>query len=132
KSTGRIHAQIWQILSTGRISMKEPNLAQIPSKGSAEVERLAGEIGYPVLLRPSYVLGGRSMGIAYTPEELREFLQRDIVVSEERPVLVDQFLEDAFEYDLDAVSDGENVYVGGIMQHIEAAGKNILSISTIN
>ncbi|MGM0674307.1 MAG: ATP-grasp domain-containing protein, partial [Spirochaetota bacterium] len=103
-----------------RIGLDQPQSAMAPSR--AEVERLAGEIGYPVLLRPSYVLGGRSMGIAYTPEELREFLQRDIVVSEERPVLVDQFLEDAFEYDLDAVSDGEQVYVGGIMQHIEAAG----------
>ncbi|NBB90086.1 MAG: ATP-grasp domain-containing protein, partial [Spirochaetes bacterium] len=58
----------------------------------------------------------------YTPEELREFLERGIEASEARPVLVDQFLEDAFEYDLDALSDGENVYVGGIMQHIEAAG----------
>ena len=103
-----------------RIGLDQPRSAMAPSR--AEVERLAGEIGYPVLLRPSYVLGGRSMGIAYTPEELREFLERDIVVSEERPVLVDQFLEDAFEYDLDAISDGENVYVGGIMQHIEAAG----------
>jgi carbamoyl-phosphate synthase large subunit len=103
-----------------RIGLDQPQSAMAPSR--AEVERLAGEIGYPVLLRPSYVLGGRSMGIAYTPEELREFLERGIVVSEERPVLVDQFLEDAFEYDLDALCDGENVYIGGIMQHIEAAG----------
>ena len=103
-----------------RIGLDQPLSAMAPSR--AEVEHLAGEIGYPVLLRPSYVLGGRSMGIAYTPEELREFLDRGIEVSEARPVLVDQFLEDAFEYDLDALSDGENVYVGGIMQHIEAAG----------
>jgi carbamoyl-phosphate synthase large subunit len=103
-----------------RIGLDQPQSAMAPSGG--DVERLAGEIGYPVLLRPSYVLGGRSMGIAYTPEELREFLERGIVVSEERPVLVDQFLEDAFEYDLDALCDGENVYIGGIMQHIEAAG----------
>jgi carbamoyl-phosphate synthase large subunit len=103
-----------------RIGLDQPQSAMAPSR--AEVERLAGEIGYPVLLRPSYVLGGRSMGIAYTPEELREFLERGIEASEARPVLVDQFLEDAFEYDLDALSDGKNVYVGGIMQHIEAAG----------
>ncbi|MFP4636881.1 MAG: carbamoyl-phosphate synthase large subunit [Spirochaetaceae bacterium] len=103
-----------------RIGLDQPRSSMAPTR--AEVERLAGEIGYPVLLRPSYVLGGRSMGIAYTPEELREFLDRSIVVSEERPVLVDQFLEDAFEYDLDALCDGERVYIGGIMQHIEAAG----------
>jgi carbamoyl-phosphate synthase large subunit len=82
----------------------------------------AREIGFPVLLRPSFVLGGRSMMIAYNQEELEKFLLRDIPVSPERPVLVDQFLEDAFEYDLDAVSDGKNIYVGGILQHIEAAG----------
>ncbi|MFW6249666.1 MAG: carbamoyl-phosphate synthase large subunit [Alkalispirochaetaceae bacterium] len=88
-----------------------------------EVGKAAAEIGYPVLLRPSFVLGGRSMAIVYTEEEMRSFLERSgIDISGERPVLVDQFLEDAFEYDLDAVSDGENVYVGGIMQHIEAAG----------
>ncbi len=91
--------------------------------GSIEaVKSAATEMGYPVLLRPSYVLGGRSMSIAYTPEELEGFLAKGIVISEEKPVLVDQFLEDAFEYDLDAVCDGYNVYVGGIMQHIEAAG----------
>ncbi len=88
----------------------------------AEVERCAEEIGYPVLLRPSFVLGGRSMMIAFTPRELSNFLNQGIEISEEKPVLVDQFLEDAFEYDLDALSDGENVYIAGIMQHIEAAG----------
>lgn len=87
-----------------------------------EVREFAREIGFPVLLRPSFVLGGRSMFIAYENRELDEFLSRGIAISKERPVLVDQFLEDAFEYDLDAVCDGKNVYVGGIMQHIEAAG----------
>ena len=87
------------------------------------VRDAAEQIGYPVLVRPSFVLGGRSMAIVYSAEELTGFLDSSgIVISEERPILVDQFLEDAFEYDLDAVSDGENVYVGGIMQHIEAAG----------
>jgi carbamoyl-phosphate synthase large subunit len=87
-----------------------------------EVKSAAAEMGYPVLLRPSYVLGGRAMSIAFNEEELEGFLRKGIVISEERPVLVDQFLEDAFEYDLDALCDGQNVYVAGIMQHIEAAG----------
>lgn len=87
-----------------------------------EVKKSALEIGFPVLLRPSFVLGGRSMFIAYNMEDLHEFIQKDITISKEAPVLVDQFLEDAFEYDLDAVSDGQNIYIGGIMQHIEAAG----------
>ncbi|TVQ18055.1 MAG: carbamoyl-phosphate synthase large subunit [Spirochaetaceae bacterium] len=87
-----------------------------------EVRSFAEQIGYPVLLRPSFVLGGRSMVIAFSPDELDGFLSRGIVISRERPVLVDQFLEDAFEYDLDALCDGQSVYVAGIMQHIEAAG----------
>jgi carbamoyl-phosphate synthase large subunit len=87
-----------------------------------EVVQFSKDIGFPVLLRPSFVLGGRSMFIAYSVEELDIFLSKGIVISQDRPVLVDQFLEDAFEYDLDAVSDGKNVYIGGIMQHIEAAG----------
>lgn len=88
----------------------------------AQVEAYAEEIGYPVLLRPSFVLGGRSMFIAYNKQELDEFFIRGIKISEAAPVLVDQFLEDAFEYDLDAVSDGNAIYIGGILQHIEAAG----------
>ena len=87
-----------------------------------EVLKYSEEIGFPVLLRPSFVLGGRSMFIAYKREELAEFLLQGIEMSREKPILVDRFLEDAFEYDLDAVSDGKNVYIAGIMQHIEAAG----------
>ena len=87
-----------------------------------EVEALAGEIGFPVLLRPSFVLGGRSMMIAYNQEELDKFLSGNIPVSADSPILVDQFLEDAFEYDLDAICDGKDVYIAGILQHIEAAG----------
>ncbi|MCF7933377.1 MAG: carbamoyl-phosphate synthase large subunit [Spirochaetia bacterium] len=91
--------------------------------GSHEaIRRAAHQIGFPVLLRPSFVLGGRSMFIAYNDEELEEFLTKGIEVSQKAPVLVDQFLEDAFEYDLDAIADGYHVYIGGIMQHIEAAG----------
>ena len=89
----------------------------------AEIKEKAHEIGFPVLLRPSFVLGGRAMFIAYDDEGLEEFIKKpEVTVSEDSPVLVDQFLEDAFEYDLDAVSDGKSVYIGGILQHIEAAG----------
>ena len=87
-----------------------------------EVRASAAEIGYPVLLRPSFVLGGRSMFIAYNEEELEEFFVKGVKISPKAPVLVDQFLEDAFEYDVDAISDGWNTYIGGMMQHIEAAG----------
>ena len=89
---------------------------------SQEVIRYSEEIGFPALLRPSFVLGGRSMFVAFDVDELHAFLSRGIAISKDRPVLVDQFLEDAFEYDLDAICDGKNVYVAGIMQHIEAAG----------
>ncbi len=103
-----------------RIGVKQPANR---SAGSAhEVEELAESIGFPILLRPSFVLGGRSMMIAFNIEELRDFLDRGMEVSPKKPVLVDQFLEDAFEYDVDALCDGENVYIAGIMQHIEAAG----------
>ena len=89
----------------------------------AEIKEKAHEIGFPVLLRPSFVLGGRAMFIAYDDDGLEEFIRKpEVTVSEDSPVLVDQFLEDAFEYDLDAVSDGKSVYIGGILQHIEAAG----------
>jgi hypothetical protein len=87
-----------------------------------DVAILARQIGFPVLLRPSFVLGGRSMVIAYGEEELDAFLSRGIPVGSERPVLVDQFLEDVYEYDVDAVSDRVSFYVGGILRHIEAAG----------
>ncbi|MBN1646858.1 MAG: carbamoyl-phosphate synthase large subunit [Spirochaetales bacterium] len=103
-----------------KLGLRQPN-NRMAANGT-EVVKYSEEIGYPVLLRPSFVLGGRSMFIAYDREELNEFLGRGIEMSVERPVLVDQFLEDAFEYDLDALCDGKNVYIAGIMQHIEAAG----------
>jgi len=106
-------------------AVKKLGLRQPENRMAANAELVrscAEEVGYPVLLRPSFVLGGRSMFVAYNPTELEEFLKKGIVISDERPVLVDQFLEDAYEYDLDGVADGENLYVGGIMQHIEAAG----------
>ena len=83
---------------------------------------IATRIGYPVLVRPSYVLGGRAMEIVYDEASLRDYFTRAVRVSEDRPVLVDSFLEDAYEADVDAISDGTNVVIGGVMQHIEDAG----------
>ncbi len=82
----------------------------------------AKEIGYPVLVRPSYVLGGRAMRIVYNESELREYMDEAVSVSHSSPVLIDQFLDNAIEIDVDAVSDGKDVYLGAIMQHIEEAG----------
>ncbi len=79
-------------------------------------------IGYPVLVRPSYVLGGRAMVIAYDEETVRRYMREAVVFSQERPVLIDRFLEDAIEVDVDALADGEDVLIAGIMEHIEEAG----------
>jgi carbamoyl-phosphate synthase large subunit len=97
-----------------------------PPGGTATSEQeavaIADRIGYPVLVRPSYVLGGRAMEIVYDEPSLHEYFARAIQASPEHPVLLDRFLEDAFEADVDAVCDGETVVIGGIMQHIEEAG----------
>ena len=82
----------------------------------------AGEIGYPIVVRPSYVLGGRAMEIVYSDDELKEYLMRAGDVSNDSPVLLDRFLDQAIEVDVDAVSDGKRVVIGAIMQHIEQAG----------
>ncbi|WP_028922957.1 carbamoyl-phosphate synthase large subunit [Pseudonocardia acaciae] len=87
-----------------------------------EARRIATEIGYPVLVRPSYVLGGRGMEIVYDEQTLRGYIERATEVSPEHPVLVDSFLDDAIEIDVDALCDGEDVYLGGVMEHIEEAG----------
>jgi carbamoyl-phosphate synthase large subunit len=87
-----------------------------------EAVEAANSIGYPVLVRPSYVLGGRAMEIVYDRESLLEYMRKAIDVSPDHPVLVDKFLEDAVEMDVDAVSDGEQVVVAGLMEHIEEAG----------
>jgi carbamoyl-phosphate synthase large subunit len=87
-----------------------------------EVRVLARDIGYPVLLRPSYVLGGRAMVIVWDEADLERFMQKAIEASPERPVLIDKFLEEAIEIDVDCVSDGETAVIGGIMEHIEEAG----------
>ncbi|HMI48685.1 MAG TPA: carbamoyl-phosphate synthase large subunit [Gemmatimonadaceae bacterium] len=87
-----------------------------------EAVSAAIRIGYPVLVRPSYVLGGRAMEIVYDELSLKQYFERAARVSEDKPVLIDSFLEDAFEADVDAISDGERVVIGGVMQHIEDAG----------
>ncbi|MGV0792524.1 carbamoyl-phosphate synthase large subunit [Mycolicibacterium sp. XJ1819] len=87
-----------------------------------QARRIAADIGYPVLVRPSYVLGGRGMEIVYDEETLEGYITRATQLSPEHPVLVDRFLEDAIEIDVDALCDGTEVYIGGIMEHIEEAG----------
>jgi carbamoyl-phosphate synthase large subunit len=103
-----------------RLGIRQPENGTATSVDAAVAA--ADRIGYPVLVRPSYVLGGRAMEIVYDEPSLREYFERAVRVSEERPVLIDKFLEDAFEADVDAISDGTDVVIGGIMQHIEDAG----------
>jgi carbamoyl-phosphate synthase large subunit len=97
-----------------------------PANGTAftkeEAFAIASNIGYPVLVRPSYVLGGRAMRTVYNEDELREYMDEAVSVSNESPVLIDKFLDHAIELDVDAISDGKDVYIGSIMQHIEEAG----------
>jgi carbamoyl-phosphate synthase large subunit len=88
----------------------------------AAAKRIADEIGYPVLVRPSYVLGGRGMEIVYDEDSLAGYIARATEVTPEHPVLVDRFLDDAIEIDVDALCDGEDVFLGGVMEHIEEAG----------
>jgi carbamoyl-phosphate synthase large subunit len=104
---------------------RELGVAQ-PASGMAhsveEALAVAGRVGYPVLVRPSYVLGGRAMEIVYDDSSLRSYFVRAARVAPEHPVLIDSFLEDAFEADVDAISDGTRCVIGGVMQHIEDAG----------
>ena len=100
-------------------------LKQPPNRTARSLEdgvRLAEEIGYPLVVRPSYVLGGRAMEIVYSEAELRNYMMNAVSVSNDSPVLLDRFLDDAIEVDVDAVCDGTDVVIGGIMQHIEQAG----------
>jgi carbamoyl-phosphate synthase large subunit len=101
------------------------NLKQAESDTALSVEgaiHAAEIIGYPVMVRPSYVLGGRAMEIVYDSKSLQEYMKRAVKASPEHPVLVDKYLEDAIEVDVDAISDGRDVIIGGVMEHIEEAG----------
>ncbi len=101
------------------------NLLQPPNRLAVSIENavtLAAEIGYPLVVRPSYVLGGRGMEIVYNEEELTRYMKTAILVSNDSPVLLDRFLDDAIEVDVDAICDGQDVLIGGIMEHIEQAG----------
>ncbi len=100
-------------------------LKQPPNRTARNLEegvRLAEDVGYPLVVRPSYVLGGRAMEIVHNEEDLRNYMQNAVKVSNDSPVLLDRFLDDAIEVDVDAICDGKAVLIGGIMQHIEQAG----------
>ncbi|MGA1862697.1 carbamoyl-phosphate synthase large subunit [Deferribacter thermophilus] len=103
-----------------KINLKQP--ANGIAKNYEEALEIASKIGYPVVVRPSYVLGGRAMEIVYDQESLKNYMKYAVEASEEHPVLIDKFLENAVEVDVDAISDGEITVVAGIMQHIEEAG----------
>jgi len=97
-----------------------------PDNGTAvnvdEAAREAGRIGYPVMVRPSFVLGGRAMEIVYDEKSLRDYMEKAVEASPDRPILIDKFLEDAIEVDVDAIADGKTCVIGGILEHIEEAG----------
>jgi carbamoyl-phosphate synthase large subunit len=108
-----------------KVLIDELGLRQPPNNTGFDyptVQKIANKIGYPVLVRPSYVLGGRAMEIVYSDEELEQFMAKAVDASPERPILIDKFLEDAIEVDVDAVSDGTDVVIGAVMEHIEEAG----------
>ncbi|MDP6484162.1 MAG: carbamoyl-phosphate synthase large subunit, partial [Nitrospinota bacterium] len=105
--------------------LQELHLTQPPSGTAADLSSAVGvaeSVGYPVLVRPSYVLGGRAMKIVHGRDELEEYMREAVKASPEHPVLIDRFLDDAVEVDVDAVSDGERVVIAGVMEHIEEAG----------
>src|SRR5262245_16015481 len=106
-----------------------------PANGTAtsveEACAVARRIGYPVLVRPSYVLGGRAMVIAYDEEMVRQYMREAVTFSQDRPVLVDRFLDDATEVDVDALGDGTDVLIAGIMEHIEEAGVHSVDSSCV-
>jgi carbamoyl-phosphate synthase large subunit len=105
--------------------VEREGLKQPPNRTATDSEQavhLADEIGYPLVVRPSYVLGGRAMEIVHDEEDLRRYMREAVSVSNDSPVLLDRFLDDAIEVDIDAICDGEEVLIGGIMEHIEQAG----------
>jgi carbamoyl-phosphate synthase large subunit len=111
--------QLFLELAT-RLKIKLPRSAT--ARSVEEAERIAAKIGYPVLVRPSFVLGGRAMAIVHDPSRLHKYIGEAVQVSENRPVLIDEYLEHATEVDVDCISDGETTVIGGIMEHVELAG----------
>ncbi|MCB1940923.1 MAG: carbamoyl-phosphate synthase large subunit, partial [Candidatus Accumulibacter sp.] len=103
-----------------KLGLRQP--ANRTARTEAEALRLAAEIGYPLVVRPSYVLGGRAMEIVHEPRDLERYMREAVKVSNDSPVLLDRFLNDACEVDVDALCDGEDVLIGGVMEHIEQAG----------
>ncbi|MCF8720619.1 carbamoyl-phosphate synthase large subunit [Nitrospina gracilis] len=103
-----------------KLGLKQPNNGIATS--FAQAKKIADDIGYPVVVRPSYVLGGRAMEIVYTQESLDRYMKHAVKASPEHPILIDDFLENATEVDVDAISDGTDVVIGGVMEHIEEAG----------
>ncbi|MFK5130371.1 carbamoyl-phosphate synthase large subunit [Glaesserella parasuis] len=102
------------------LNLKQP--ANRTARNAQEAVALANEVGYPLVVRPSYVLGGRAMQIVYNDEELNKYMREAVSVSNDSPILLDHFLNNAIEVDVDCICDGENVVIGGIMQHVEQAG----------
>jgi len=103
-----------------KLGLKQPESGIAKSK--EEAIKIANEIGYPVLVRPSYVLGGRAMRLVYDETELLQYIEEAVFVSEDKPLLIDRFLADSIELDVDCVCDGEDALVGAVMEHIEEAG----------
>ena len=103
-----------------RLRLKQP--PNRTARNEADALRLAWEIGYPLVVRPSYVLGGRAMEIVHEPRDLERYMREAVKVSNDSPVLLDRFLDDAIEVDVDCVADGRQVLIGGVMEHIEQAG----------
>ena len=103
-----------------KLNLKQPSNAT--AKNSKEAITKADEIGFPIVVRPSYVLGGRAMQLVNNTQELQKYLNEAVEVSNSKPILLDSYLTDAIEVDVDVVSDGENIEIGGILQHIEQAG----------
>ncbi len=103
-----------------RLGLRQPANATARTEDQAVV--LAREVGFPLVVRPSYVLGGRAMEIVFNEDDLRSYMSRAVQVSNDSPVLLDRFLDVAIEVDVDAVCDGEDVLIGGIMEHVEQAG----------
>jgi carbamoyl-phosphate synthase large subunit len=108
-----------------KLMLQKLRLKQSPNGTAVIIEdakKIAQDIGYPIIIRPSYVLGGRAMEIVYDNDDMEKYMRNAVFVSSDRPVLIDKFLEDAIEVDVDAISDGDVVIIGGIMEHIEFAG----------